>query len=151
MANHLYAQLADDGQTIANVCVVADVGSITEFTAGTRVLFGIAEAEALGWVWLGPEDAPNVDPATGLVPGVGWTASLASPAVLATQHQIGGGTAVATAAPPLPTAADVQAGLSAVAAVAPIPAVWSFTPPPDPDNTVDPVGPVDPAQPLQAI
>jgi hypothetical protein len=129
MPNHLYAQPADDGQTIANVCVVADVGSVTEFTAGTRVLFGIAEAEALGWAWLGPEDSPNVDPDTGLVPGVGWTVALASPAVTQKQNQIGGAV-VGTAGSLLPPAAAVQAGLSVVAAVAPTPAVWSFTPPP---------------------
>lgn len=125
--NQLYAQLDDDG-TITNICVTLDVGSYTEFPSGAQTLFGIAEAEALGWAWLGAEDSPTLDPTTGLVPAVGWTATLATPATLA-------------AGVALPTEDEVLAG-GKVATVAPTPAVWTFSPP---AQSIDPTGPVSPA------
>jgi hypothetical protein len=141
MTNHLYAQFADDGTTIANVCVVLDVGVVTQFPSGARTFYGIAEAEALGWAWLGPQDSPNVDPTTGLIPWTGWTAS---PAAQVATPLLPGQNA-------LPDAASIGAIDYTPVQTAPTPATWSFSPPPDAiDQPISPDQP-DPSIPLTPI
>ena len=137
MTNHLYAQLdPNDNTTIINVCVVAEVGSITQALAGSFLAYGIAEAEALGWAWLGTQDSPNVDPDTGLVPWIGWTAS---PAAQVATPLLPGQAA-------LPDAASIGAIDYTPVQTAPTPATWSFSPPaqstslqPDPSIPSNPI------------